>query len=112
MSETVELRFDGVHNHKHPIRVLEELAMDEWRKGIRRSYVPGTNYYPPPQYPSIITVDKIISALNGMNDRLKLLEESMGGLGQRLDKIIAKITEYDSKLEELESRVLCYECAE
>lgn len=112
MTETVELRFDGVHNHKPTHKVMEELAIKEWIETARRSHVPRTKYYPSPKYPSIITVDKIISALNGMNDRLKLLEESMGGLGQRLDKIIAKMAKHDSKVEELESRVLCYECAE
>lgn len=105
MSETVELtRFD-VHNHKPTIKILEELALKEWIETARRSHVLGTKYYPPPKYPEIWTVDRFVEALGNLGNRVRLLEESMRGLGEKLKEIQAQL---DSKLEEIEDKILFY----
>lgn len=106
MSETtIELSFNGVHNHNPTIKVLEELAMDEWRKTARRSRIPETTAYHPPDYPQVITADKIVNELENMNHRLKSLEKLM-------KKIMDRISKFESKAEELEFKILSYESSE
>lgn len=104
MSETIELTKFDVHNHKPTHKVMEELAVKEWIETSRRSRIPGATYYPP-QYPQVITADKIVNELENMNHRLKSLE----GLTK---KIMDRISKFESKQEELEFKILSYEASE
>lgn len=104
MSETIELTKFDVHNHKPVHKSIEQLGIKEWIETSRRSRIPSATYYPP-QYPQVITADKIVNELENMNHRLKSLEKLMKNIMDRISK-------FESKQEELEFKIPPYECAE